>query len=282
MATIISGKTVAAQIREEIRIETAAFSAAHGITPCLAVLIVGDDPASKVYVGNKHKACIDVGFRSIVREFPAETTEEELLAEIARLNADPAVHGILCQLPLPRHICEDAILRAIDPKKDVDGFHPVNVGLLQIGKPSLCPCTPYGVMELLHRTGVTVSGKQCVVVGRSNIVGKPMAAMLLAENGTVTVCHSKTPDLKAYTREADILVVAIGKPGMITADMVKPGAVVIDVGINRNADGKLCGDVDYPNVEPIASAITPVPGGVGPMTIAMLLSNTLQAAKARV
>lgn len=282
MAILISGKEISAAIRAELKEETAAFVAEKGVTPGLAVIIVGEDPASQVYVRNKHKACLEVGYRSEVFELPAETTQEELLSLVDKLNHDPAIHGILCQLPIPKHLNADEVIRAIAPEKDVDGFHPVNVGLLNMGQECMIPCTPLGVMEMLRRTGVEVKGKRCVVIGRSNIVGKPMAALLMAENGTVTVCHSRTVDLPSVTREADILVAAIGKPKFVTADMVKHGAVVIDVGINRQDDGKLCGDVDFAAVEPIASAITPVPGGVGPMTIAMLLRNTMTAARRQV
>lgn len=276
---IIDGKAISAAIRAEIKEECAAFVAEHGYAPGLSVVIVGEDPASQVYVRNKARACEEVGFDSHVYALPASTTEEELLALVDRLNADPSVHGILVQLPLPKHLDETAVLLRIDPKKDVDAFHPYNVGQLMIGTPIFLPCTPAGVMELLRRSGIDPAGKHCVVVGRSNIVGKPMALLLLAANGTVTVCHSRTRDLAAVTRTADVLVVAIGRAKFITADMVKPGAVVIDVGMDRDENGKLCGDVDFSAVEPIASAITPVPGGVGPMTITMLLRNTLTAAR---
>ena len=275
----IDGKAISAAIRAEIKEECAAFVAQNGFAPGLSVVIVGEDPASQVYVRNKARACEEVGFDSHVYALPASTTEEELLALIDRLNTDPTVHGILVQLPLPKHLDETAVLLRIDPKKDVDAFHPYNVGQLTIGNPTFLPCTPAGVMELLRRSGIDPAGKHCVVVGRSNIVGKPMALLLLAANGTVTVCHSRTRDLAAVTRSADILVVAIGRAKFITADMVKPGAVVIDVGMDRDENGKLCGDVDFDAVEPVASAITPVPGGVGPMTITMLLRNTLTAAK---
>ena len=275
----IDGKAISAAIRAEIKKECAAFVAERGYAPGLSVVIVGEDPASQVYVRNKARACEEVGFTSHVYALPASTTEEELLALVDRLNADPSVHGILVQLPLPKHLNETAVLLRIDPKKDVDAFHPYNVGQLTIGTPAFLPCTPAGVMELLRRSGVDPSGKHCVVVGRSNIVGKPMALLLLAANGTVTVCHSRTRNLADVTRTADILVVAIGRAKFITADMVKPGAVVIDVGMDRDENGKLCGDVDFAAVEPVASAITPVPGGVGPMTITMLLRNTLTAAR---
>ncbi len=279
MAQIIDGKLISRTVREEIKQACERFAKESGILPGLAVIIVGEDPASQVYVRNKKKACEEVGFYSVVHELPAATTQEELNALIDTLNADDKIHGILVQLPLPRHLDENAVILRIDPKKDVDAFHPYNVGKIMIGDYDFLTCTPAGVMVLLERSGVEISGKKCVVVGRSNIVGKPMAMLLLHANGTVTVCHSRTKELAAVTREADILVVAIGKADFITADMVKPGAVVIDVGMNRRADGKLTGDVDFASVEPIASAITPVPGGVGPMTITMLLQNTLTAAK---
>jgi len=279
MAEIISGKLVSSEVRKSIAKEIEEFKTRCGIVPGLAVILVGNNPASAVYVRNKHKACLEVGINSYEITLPEETTEEELLKKIEELNADKNVHGILVQLPLPKHICEDNIINAISPEKDVDAFHPTNVGKIVIGKYDFLPCTPAGIMELLHVYNVDISGKECVVIGRSNIVGKPMALLLLAENGTVTVCHSRTKDLKEVTKRADILVVAIGRPKFVTADMVKPGAVVIDVGINRLDDGKLCGDVDYEAVEPISEMITPVPGGVGPMTITMLLKNTLTAAK---
>ena len=279
MATLINGKEISANVRERVKNETAAFIERTGVTPGLAVILVGDDPASKIYVGNKKKACLEVGFNSFEHILPVSTTQEELMDLIAQLNNDPAVHGILCQLPLPKHLDEQAVINAISPKKDVDAFHPANVGKIMIGNYDFLPCTPAGVMELIHSTGVSVSGKKCVVVGRSNIVGKPMAMLLLHENGTVTVCHSRTKDLKAECLEADILVAAVGKAKLITADMVKDGAVVIDVGMNRDENGKLCGDVDFDAVSEKASHITPVPGGVGPMTIAMLMQNTLTAAK---
>lgn len=278
MAIRIDGKAISAEIRAELKEKTEAFAAARGYRPGLAVIIVGEDPASQVYVRNKKRACEEVGFYSRGYELPASTSQKELLALIDTLNADPAIHGILVQLPLPKHLDESEVLLRIDPKKDVDAFHPYNVGKIMIGDYRFLPCTPAGVMALLERTGIEIAGKKCVVVGRSNIVGKPMAMLLLHANGTVTVCHSRTKELSSVTREADILVVAIGRADFITADMVKPGAVVIDVGMNRRADGKLTGDVDFAAVEPIASAITPVPGGVGPMTITMLLQNTLTAA----
>lgn len=279
MAVCIDGKKIAAEVRAQIREETAAFRQAHGYAPGLTVIIVGEDPASQVYVRNKKKACEEVGFQSEVIALPTETTEEELLTRIAALAADENVHGILVQLPLPAHIREDAVLRAIPPCKDVDAFHAENVGHIMIGDFDLLPCTPAGVMELLRHEGIDPAGRECVVVGRSNIVGKPMAMLLLHANGTVTVCHSRTKSLADVTRRADILVVAVGRAGFITGDMVKEGAVVIDVGMNRDRDGKLCGDVDFASVEPKASAITPVPGGVGQMTITMLLRNTLTAAR---
>ena len=279
MAIRIDGKAISAQIRAEIKEETAAFCAERGYAPGLAVVIVGEDPASQVYVRNKAKACEEVGFYSEVYRLPEMTEQSELNALVDRLNADGKIHGILVQLPLPKHLDETEVLLRIDPRKDVDAFHPYNVGKIMIGDYDFLPCTPAGVMALLERSGIDPTGKRCVVIGRSNIVGKPMAMLLLHANGTVTVCHSRTKDLAAITREADILVVAIGRADFVGADMVKEGAVVIDVGMNRRADGKLTGDVDYAAVEPIASAITPVPGGVGPMTITMLLKNTLTAAR---
>ena len=278
MATIIDGKATAAQLRAEIAAETAALKE-QGVTPGLAVILVGDDPASHTYVRNKQRACAEVGFYSEQINLPADTAAQTLLDTVAALNARPDIHGILCQLPLPAPLDEAAVIAAIDPAKDVDAFHCVNAGHILLGDYQFLPCTPAGVMELLRRSGVDVAGKECVVVGRSNIVGKPMALLLLQANGTVTVCHSRTRELAAVFRRADVLVVAIGKAKFITADMVKPGAVVIDVGMDRDENGKLCGDVDFAAVEPVAGAITPVPGGVGPMTIAMLLRNTLTAAK---
>lgn len=280
MAHIIDGKAISAQVRAEIAEKTRDLTARTGILPGLAVVIVGDDPASQVYVRNKHRACEQVGFYSEVHELPADTTQETLEELVDRLNADQRIHGILVQLPLPRHLDEGRILLRIRPEKDVDAFHPFNVGRIMIGDPTFLPCTPAGIMELLRRSGISCDGKECVVVGRSNIVGKPMAMLLLAANGTVTVCHSHTRNLAEVTRRADILVAAIGRADFFTADMIKPGAVVIDVGMNRRADGKLTGDVDFASVEPLAFAITPVPGGVGPMTITMLLQNTLRAAEA--
>ncbi len=279
MAKIIDGKAISSEIRSEICEEVKAFEAEYGIKPGLTVIIVGENPASKVYVRNKKLACEQVDFNSEVIELPEETTEEELLSVIDRLNCNESVHGILVQLPLPRHINEESVLLKISPNKDVDAFHPFNVGKIMTGSYDLAPCTPAGVMELIKRSGIEISGKECVIVGRSNIVGKPQAMLMLQSNATVTVCHSRTADLPAVCRRADILVAAIGKPNFFTSDMVKEGAVVIDVGINRGEDGKLCGDVNFAEVEPKASYITPVPGGVGPMTITMLLKNTLTAAK---
>lgn len=278
MAVIISGKEVSAKVRAEVKAECEKLKE-KGITPGLAVIIVGDDPASRVYVNNKKKACADVGFVSEEYALPAQTTQQELLTLIARLNKKPDINGILCQLPLPEHLDENAVINAISPLKDVDAFHPSNVGKIMIGDYHFLPCTPAGVMELIHFAGIDVSGKSCVVIGRSNIVGKPMAMLLLHENGTVTICHSKTKNLKELCSNADILVAAVGRPKFVKADMVKDGAVLLDVGINRDENGKLCGDVDFADVEPKASYITPVPGGVGPMTIAMLMKNTLKAAK---
>lgn len=279
MAKIINGKEISAAIRAEIKAATEELAATTGIRPGLAVIIVGEDPASQVYVRNKKRACDEVGFYSESYELPESTTQEELNALVDRLNNDKNIHGILCQLPLPRHLDESAVIMRIDPKKDVDAFHPENVGKIMIGDYSFLPCTPAGVMALLDRSGIDVAGKECVVVGRSNIVGKPQAMLLLHANGTVTVCHSRTKNLAEVCRRADILVAAIGKADFFTADMVKEGAVVIDVGMNRRADGRLTGDVDFASVEPKASYITPVPGGVGPMTITMLMQNTLTAAK---
>ena len=279
MAIIIDGKATSKAVRDEIRTETEAFVAKTGVRPGLAVVIVGEDPASQIYVRNKHKACEEVGFFSQVHTLPETTTQEELDALVEKLNGDPSIHGILVQLPLPKHLDAEEVLLRIDPDKDVDAFHPVNVGKLVVGADSFQPCTPAGIIVLLKRYGIEISGKRCVVIGRSNIVGKPMSLLLLKENGTVTICHSRTKDLAGVTREADILVSSVGKAKFVTADMVKEGAVVIDVGMNRDADGKLCGDVDFAAVEPHCSAITPVPGGVGPMTITMLLCNTLTAAK---
>ena len=279
MAEIIDGKLVSNKLREELKVEIENFKNEFGITPGLAVIMVGDNPASAVYVRNKHKACADVGITSYQIELPTETSEDELLSKIDELNADKNVHGILVQLPLPKHISEEKVINRICADKDVDAFHPINVGKIMIGNYSFLPCTPAGIMELLRYYNVDITGKKCVVVGRSNIVGKPMALLLLEKHGTVTVCHSRTRELSEITKAADILVVAIGKAGFLTADMVKEGAVVIDVGINRLPDGRLSGDVDFEAVAEHASLITPVPGGVGPMTITMLLKNTLTAAK---
>ncbi len=276
MPQIIDGKAISAQIKDEVKEKVTALKA-QGKSVCLAVIQVGADPASSVYVGNKKKACAYVGIESLSYELPEEITQEELLALIADLNKKDAVNGILVQLPLPGHIDEDAVIRAIDPKKDVDGFHPQSVGALCIGQPGFVSCTPAGIIELLKRSGIEIAGKECVVIGRSNIVGKPMAILLLRENGTVTVAHSRTKNLQEVARRADILVVAVGKPKMITRDYVKEGAVVIDVGIHRSENNKLCGDVDYEDVSPVCSAVTPVPGGVGPMTIAMLMYNCVRS-----
>ncbi len=278
MAQIIDGKAISKQVREEIAREVVAYKAKYNAAPGLAVIIVGSDPASQVYVRNKKRACEEVGFYSESYELPEETTNEELIALVERLNNDEKIHGILVQLPLPKHLDETRVLLTIRPEKDVDAFHPYNVGKIMIGNHDLLPCTPAGVMVLLEKSGVSVAGKKCVVIGRSNIVGKPMAMLLLHANGTVTICHSRTQNLKELCREADILVASIGKPEFVTGDMVKEGAVVVDVGINRLESGKLVGDVNFAEVEPKASYITPVPGGVGPMTITMLLKNTLTAA----
>ncbi len=279
MAKLIDGKLISAQIRAELKEETKKFIEETGVVPKLTVILVGEDPASQVYVRNKGRACEEVGFAAEQITLPATTTQKELDELIDRLNADKTVHGILVQLPLPKGLSEERVLLRISSEKDVDAFHPYNVGRMVAGQITYLPCTPAGVMELIERSDISVAGKDCVVIGRSNIVGKPMAHLLMQANGTVTVCHSRTKDLAEHTRRADILVAAIGKADFVTADMVKPGAVVIDVGINRNAQGKLTGDVDFASVEPIASYITPVPGGVGPMTIAMLMKNTLTAAK---
>lgn len=278
MAIIIDGKKVSAQVKEQVRIETEEL-VKKGIKPGLAVIIVGDDPASRVYVNNKKKACEKVGFLSKEFALPATTTQEELLSLVKELNEDKEINGILCQLPLPKGLDEKAVIEAISPLKDVDAFHASNVGKIMIGDYDFLPCTPAGVMEMLHSYNIPVEGKKCVVIGRSNIVGKPMAMLLLHENGTVTITHSRTKNLKEVTKRADILVAAIGKPKFVTADMVKEGAVVIDVGMDRDENGKLCGDVDFENVKEKCSAITPVPGGVGPMTIAVLMKNTLKACK---
>jgi methylenetetrahydrofolate dehydrogenase (NADP+)/methenyltetrahydrofolate cyclohydrolase len=278
MANIIDGKQISKDIKEELKAEVASL-AAQGRKCCLAVIQVGNDPASSVYVGNKKKACAYVGIESLAYELPEETTEEELLTIIDKLNKDADVHGILCQLPLPKHINEDHVIKAISPKKDVDGFHPQNVGALVIGEKGFVSCTPAGIIQLLKRSNIEMDGKHCVVVGRSNIVGKPMSLLMLRENATVTICHSHTRNLKEICKEADILIVAIGKPQFIGKEYVKDGAVVIDVGIHRDENNKLCGDVKYDEVEPVASYITPVPGGVGPMTIAMLMHNCVEATK---
>lgn len=279
MAQIINGKEVSASVRKAVAEETAQLRDAKGLKVGLAVVIVGNNPASRVYVNNKKKACEEVGFQSFEYALDETTTEEQLLDLVNVLNRDDRVNGILVQLPLPKHINETAIINAISPDKDVDAFHPVNVGKIMIGDYSFLPCTPAGVMELIASTGTEIAGKECVVIGRSNIVGKPMAMLLLHKSGTVTVCHSKTKDLKEVCKRADILVVAIGKANFITGDMIKEGAVVIDVGMNRLENGKLCGDVEFESAEKVASYITPVPGGVGPMTISMLMRNTLTAAK---
>ncbi|NLK39594.1 MAG: bifunctional methylenetetrahydrofolate dehydrogenase/methenyltetrahydrofolate cyclohydrolase FolD [Clostridiales bacterium] len=278
MAKIIDGKAISAKIRQEIKIETEKLIREKRITPGLAVIIVGEDPASKVYVRNKRLACEGAGMYSVVHELPETTEEETLLRLIDKLNSDKKIHGILVQLPLPPHIDEGRVIESISPEKDVDAFHPVNVGKITLGSYDFLPCTPAGVMTLLEESGIEIGGRDCVVIGRSNIVGKPQALLLLEKNGTVTICHSKTKKLAEITRRADILVVAVGRPDFVNGEMVKEGAVVIDVGINRKADGKLTGDVDFASVEPKASYITPVPGGVGPMTITMLLKNTLTAA----
>lgn len=276
MAQLIDGKMISQQIKDELKEKVIALKQ-QGTEVTLAVILVGNDPASAVYVRNKKNACQYIGFRSLSYELEETTSEEELLALIRKLNQDPAVNGILVQLPLPKHIHEDTVIQAIDPKKDVDGFHPQNVGALSIGQKGFVSCTPAGILQLLKRSEVDIDGKECVVVGRSNIVGKPMSLLLLRENGTVTICHSHTKNLKEITKRADILVAAVGKPKFITAEYVKEGAIVIDVGIHRQENQKLCGDVDFEEVEKIAGAITPVPGGVGPMTIAMLMYNCLEA-----
>lgn len=277
-ATIIDGKATAASIRKVAAERAADYAARYGRAPGLAVVIVGDNPASRVYVNSKKKACAECGIYSEEHALPEQTTEEQLLDLVSNLNKDGNIDGILVQLPLPGHISEDKVIEAINPDKDVDGFHPRNVGNLVIGKPALRPCTPAGIMELIRRTGLELRGKRAVVVGRSNIVGKPVALMLLAEHATVTVCHSRTEDLPAVCREADVLVAAVGRPEMIKGDWIRPGAVVIDVGVNRLADRKLVGDVAFDEAVEVASAITPVPGGVGPMTIAMLMTNCVDAA----
>lgn len=278
MAKILDGKAVSAAVKQEVKTEVAAL-AAQGISVGLAVIIVGDNPASRTYVNNKKKACAEAGIVSEEYALPETTTQEELLDLIDTLNKKDNIHGILCQLPLPKGLDEKAVIAAINPEKDVDAFHAINVGHIMIGDYSFLPCTPAGIMEMLKYYDIPIAGKECVVIGRSNIVGKPMAMLLLQQNGTVTICHSKTVDLADVTRRADILVAAVGIPKFVTADMVKEGAVVVDVGMDRDENGKLCGDVDFAAVEPKASYITPVPGGVGPMTIATLLKNTVTAAK---
>jgi methylenetetrahydrofolate dehydrogenase (NADP+)/methenyltetrahydrofolate cyclohydrolase len=277
-AQLLDGNLLSKKLRAEIAAR-AAILTAKGVRPGLAVIVIGDNPASQVYVRNKVKACEDVGFHSVLERYSAELGEEELLARIATLNADPAIHGILVQLPLPEHIAAERVLEAIAPEKDVDGFHVANAGALMVGKPEFKPCTPYGCMKILESIDYPVRGARAVIVGASNIVGKPMAMLLLQAGATVTICNSKTRDLAHHTKDADILVVATGKPHMVTGDMIKTGAVVIDVGINRLPDGKLCGDVDFDTAKYVAGWITPVPGGVGPMTITMLLMNTLEAAE---
>ena len=276
MANLIDGKQISKEIKDELKEKVAQYKS-EGKEPSLAVIQVGNDPASSVYVGNKKRACEYIGIGSVSYELPENTTEKELLDLIAKLNADDSVKGILCQLPVPDHIDEDKIINAIAPEKDVDGFHPQNVGSLVIGQPGFVSCTPAGIIELLKRSNIEIAGKHCVIIGRSNIVGKPMALLMLRENATVTICHSRTRNLKEICREADILIVAIGRPQYIDAEYVKEGAVVIDVGIHRDENNKLCGDVKFDDVEPLASYITPVPGGVGPMTIAMLMNNCVSA-----
>ncbi|MCK9509820.1 MAG: bifunctional methylenetetrahydrofolate dehydrogenase/methenyltetrahydrofolate cyclohydrolase FolD [Pigmentiphaga sp.] len=278
-ATLINGTEMARSLRADVARAAAELRQRHGVTPGLAVLLVGDDPASQVYVRNKVKACEEAGLHSVLERLPADTTQDALLARIDALNRDPAIHGILVQLPLPPHLSSHLVIEAIAPEKDVDGFHISNAGLLMTGQPQVVPCTPYGIMKMLQALDVPLRGAEAVVVGASNIVGKPMAMLLLQAGATVTLCNSKTRDLGAQCRRADVLVVATGKPGLVRGDMIKPGAVVIDVGINRGADGKLHGDVDFASAVEVAGAITPVPGGVGPMTIAMLLVNTLEAAQ---
>jgi methylenetetrahydrofolate dehydrogenase (NADP+) / methenyltetrahydrofolate cyclohydrolase len=277
-AQLIDGNALSKQIRADVARRAAALSA-RGVTPGLAVILVGDNPASQVYVRNKVKACQDNGLHSVLEQYPAALSEADLLARVEALNNDPAIHGILVQLPLPAHIDAHKVIETISPLKDVDGFHVASAGALMVGQPGFKPCTPYGCMKMLESIGCNPRGKHAVVIGRSNIVGKPMAMLLLQASATVTICHSATPDLAHHTRQADIVVAAVGKRNVLTADMVKPGAVVIDVGMNRNDEGKLCGDVDFDGVSKVASAITPVPGGVGPMTITMLLVNTIEAAE---
>ena len=277
-ATIIDGNALSAQLRADVMRRAQALKA-RGITPGLAVVLVGENPASQVYVRNKVKACADAGLHSVLERYEADMTEAALLARIDALNQDPSIHGILVQLPVPKHIDANKVIEAIAPEKDVDGFHIASAGALMVGQPGFLPCTPYGCMKMLESINYDLRGKHAVVIGRSNIVGKPMAMLLLQKNATVTICHSGTKDLKAMTLQADVIVAAVGKVNVLTADMVKPGAVVIDVGMNRNDQGKLCGDVDYEGVRAVAGAITPVPGGVGPMTITMLLVNTLESAE---
>ena len=274
----IDGNALSSQLRTSVAERVAALKT-RGLTPGLAVVLVGDNPASQVYVRNKVKACEDTGMHSVLEKYDAALTEAELLARIDALNNDPAIHGILVQLPLPAHMDAHKVIETISPAKDVDGFHVASAGALMVGQPGFWPCTPYGCMKMLESIGYSLRGKHAVVIGRSNIVGKPMAMMLLQQNATVTVCHSATPDLKAMTLQADVIVAAVGKRNVLTADMVKPGAVVLDVGMNRNDEGKLCGDVDFEGVKAVAGHITPVPGGVGPMTITMLLVNTMEAAE---
>ena len=278
VAQVIDGVALSKQLRQQIS-DRVSHLKQQGITPGLAVILVGDNPASQVYVRNKIKACEDTGFKSVLEQYPATLTEAELLQRVQALNLDAAIHGILVQLPLPEHIDGQKVIEAISPAKDVDGFHVASAGALMVGQPGFWPCTPYGCMKMLESIGYTLRGKHAVVIGRSNIVGKPMALMLLQQHATVTICHSATADLGHMTRQADVLIAAVGKQNLVTVDMVKPGAVVIDVGMNRNAEGKLCGDVDYEGVKHVAGWITPVPGGVGPMTITMLLMNTLEAAE---
>jgi methylenetetrahydrofolate dehydrogenase (NADP+)/methenyltetrahydrofolate cyclohydrolase len=277
-AQLIDGNALSKQIRADVARRAAALGA-RGVTPGLAVILVGDNPASQVYVRNKVKACQDNGLHSVLEQYPATLSEADLLARVRALNNDPSIHGILVQLPLPAHIDAHKVIETISPLKDVDGFHVASAGALMVGQPGFKPCTPYGCMKMLESIGCSPKGKHAVVIGRSNIVGKPMAMLLLQASATVTICHSATPDLAHHTRQADIVVAAVGKRKLLTADMVKPGAVVIDVGMNRDDEGKLCGDVDFEGVSKVASAITPVPGGVGPMTITMLLVNTLEAAE---
>jgi methylenetetrahydrofolate dehydrogenase (NADP+)/methenyltetrahydrofolate cyclohydrolase len=277
-AQLIDGNALSKQLRGEVAQRAAALKA-RGLTPGLAVVLVGDNPASQVYVRNKVKACEESGLHSVLEKYDASMTEAQLLARIDALNSDPSIHGILVQLPLPAHIDAHKVIEAISPAKDVDGFHVASAGALMVGQPGFWPCTPYGCMKMLESIHYDLKGKHAVVIGRSNIVGKPMALMLLQKNATVTICHSGTRDLKAMTLQADVVVAAVGKRNVLTADMVKPGAVVIDVGMNRNDEGKLCGDVDFDGVKQVAGWITPVPGGVGPMTITMLLVNTLEAAE---